>query len=112
MSDSEEHKDERKFFTWFDVERILKTVSRDPVDTGPELLAFLRAHHTFAMGFSAVHNRGMRTIPYSGRSPLGVTVYRTLQEIIKSHGRVLAVFPQEDFGRAMELLEGLIPPYI
>lgn len=102
--------EDKKYFTWFDIERILSKVSRDPVESEAELLSWLRAHHVFAVNFRYVHSDSSRYFDIRPFSAIGNTIFRTLREIMAEYGSVLRPYPQESIDDLLRIVEESLSP--
>lgn len=95
---------EPKFFSWWDIERVTKSVSRENPESDFEVLAWLRTYHLLAINFGNVRQSIFRKFGIQPRSNLGATVYGTLKEIVNLYSQDLQLFPQSALEVAAETL--------
>lgn len=99
-------------FRWTDIYRITKAVSRDVPKDEDQVLSWLSTYHFASTAFRDVHLRSQRSFDLGPRSPLGRTVFATLEEMITNYVNVIELYPQTDLKKLLQLLSEAVgaPP--
>lgn len=99
-----------KFFDWYDLERIFKSVGQEAPEREREFLAWLRTNHLVVLNFWHVYLRSQEKLNFSPRSKLGHTAYQTVRGMRDELNRLVDMFPQSEIEKLLETLEEAAEP--